>query len=259
MNYKHLKETWIKPVDLKNYRIKINKYMYFIHIPKTSGSSLESKQIIKLGHGFNVENIYRTPANKKGWHGYETCYWQMYKYPKTPNTKITIIRNPFDLLCSYYHHGSKLMPYGNYCESGWASVNYTHQFKTFKEFITAYCDPNFKWHQPQFQKFLFSQLFDINHNCVADIIIKYEYLNEAKKILNTLLEYPIEDSFINKTFNKKHSYKDYYDNEMIELINKKCYRELKYFNYDFNGSTKYEPLIINCSIKYDVYADNIVN
>ena len=73
--------------------IKIHKYVYFIHVPKTSGSSLKSNQIIKLGHNFNVENIYRTPANKKGYHGYHTCFWEMYKYPNTPNTKITIIRN----------------------------------------------------------------------------------------------------------------------------------------------------------------------
>ena len=113
--------------------IQINEYVYFIHIPKTSGNSLKSKQIDKLGHGFNVKNIYRTPANKKGWIGYKTCDWEIYKYNKTPNTKISIIRNPFDLLCSYYHHGEKLNPNGEYCHSGWASVNYTHQFKTFKE------------------------------------------------------------------------------------------------------------------------------
>ena len=44
---------------------------------------------------------------------------------------------------------------------------------------------------------------------------------------------------------------------MIELVNKKCHRELKYFN--FTGSTKHEPLIINCNIKYDVYNDKIIN
>jgi len=238
--------------------IKINEYIYFIHIPKTSGTALKSEQIKNLGHGFNVEEIYRTPANKKGWSGYYTCFWDKYEYPNTPNTKISIIRNPFDLLCSYYYHGVKLNPNGEYCHSGWASVNYTHQFKTFKEFITAYCNPNFEWHQPQFQKFLFSQLFDINHNCVADIIIKYEYLNEAKKMLNTKLKHPIQRGRANISKNKKKSYKEYYDEEMIELVNKKCYRELKYFNYDFNGSTKHEPLIINCNIKYDVYNDNLL-
>jgi hypothetical protein len=237
----------------------IHGLVYFIHIPKTSGTALESKQIIKLGHNFNVEKIYRIPANEKGHIDYKTCYYGIYNYPKIPNTKISIIRNPFDLLCSYYHHGENLKPNGIYCHSGWASVNYTHQFKTFKEFITAYCDPNFKWHVPQFQKFLFSQLFDISHNCVADIIIKYEYLNEAKKILNTKLNYPILDKKRNLSTRKKNSYETYYDEEMIDLVTKKCHRELKLFNYNFNGSTKHEPLIINCNVKYDVYNDNIID
>ena len=78
-------------------------------------------------------------------------------------------------------------------------------------------------------------------------------------MLNTKLENPIKDIYVNKSDNKKKSYKEYYDEEMIELVNKKCQRELKYFNYDFNGSTKHEPLIINCNIKYDVYNDNIIN
>ena len=48
-----------------NNTIKIHNTVYFIHIPKTSGSSLTSKQIIKLGHRFNVKNIYRIPKKKK--------------------------------------------------------------------------------------------------------------------------------------------------------------------------------------------------
>ena len=78
-------------------------------------------------------------------------------------------------------------------------------------------------------------------------------------MLNTKLEYPIEDIYTNKSHNKTKSYKYYYDEEMIELVNKKCHRELKYFNYDFTGSTKHEPLIINYNIKYDVYNDKIIN
>lgn len=240
-----------------NYDFTIQDYIYFIHIPKTSGSSLSSKQIIKLGHGFNVKNIYRTPASKKGHSTFISCYWDVYNYPKIPNTKISIIRNPFSLLCSYYHHGKELVLNGKYCHSGWACVNYTHTFKSFKEFIVAYCNPNFKWHIPQLQKFLFSQLFDKNHNCAADIIIKYEYLDEARQILNSKLKYPIIYKNTNKSKRITKSYKEYYDEEMIKLVKKKCYKELKYFNYDFNGSTKYEPLIINCNIKYDIYNDKI--
>jgi hypothetical protein len=234
-----------------------NKVLYFIHIPKTSGSAFESKQIIKLGHRFNVPNLYRTPKDKRGFHEYITDKWSLYTYPRKNHYKITIIRNPFDLLCSYYHHGEKLKLDGSYSHSGWASVNYTHQFKTFKEFITAYCDPSFTWHMPAFKNFLFSQLFNINSNCIVDIIIKYEYRDEAIDMLNIKLTHKINKN-IRRNVSNKENYKKYYDQEMIDLVYKKCDRELKYFNYDFNGSTKYEPLIINPTIKYDVYNNKII-
>ena len=246
----------------------INKYVYFVHLPKTGGTSFaphgkkKNKQISNIGHCFHVKNIYRVPRFSGGHSSHNSVFFPCYKYPdkiEKPNTKISIIRNPFDLLCSYYHHGEKLKSDNKYGHSGWLSVNYIHQFKTFKEFIIAYCNPNFDWHIPQIQKFLFSQLFDINHNCVADIIVKFEYMDEAIEILNKKMIYPIKDRLINKSKNKKKCYKEYYDQEMIELINKKCYRELKYFNYNFNNSTIHEPLIVDCKIKYDVYNDQIID
>ena len=241
---------------LENMNIK-NKILYFIHIPKTSGTALDSKQIIKQSHKFHLPKIYRTPKNLNGHHFYDTEYWETGKYPIKNHIKISIIRNPYDLLCSYYFHNENLNLNSNIKNNGWASVNYTHKFKSFKQFINAYCDPKFDWHIPIFKNFLFSQLFNTQHDCIANIIIKYEYLDEAKKILNRFLEHKIKQTLTNKSILKKKNYKDYYDKEMIEKVRKKCARELKYYNYDFNGSTKKEVFIINSDIKYDFINDKV--
>ena len=235
-----------------------NNLLYFIHIPKTSGTALTSDQIIKLGHNFNVPNVTRWSAESRGFHEYSSKWWDVYTYPFSQHYKITIIRNPFDLLFSYYSHDEPLNPDGSYCHSGWAAVNYSHQFKTFKQFIHAYCDPSFHWHVPAFKCFLYSQLFDETHKCVADIIIKYEHLDIAIRALNTKMAHPIEEKNIDNVSLRKgtSTYRDHYDDEMIELVTKKCQRELHYFGYTFHGSDS-TGIIVNPKIKYDVYGDKL--
>lgn len=246
-------------LNLNNYDFT-RKLLFIIHIPKTGGTALNesSRQIINLSHAFNVSKVYRIPKSLRGHEEYISDRWPVYIYPKLNHYKITVIRNPFDLLCSYYFHGEELKDNDEYSHSGWASVNYTHKFKSFKEFIIAYCDENFKWHVPALKNFLYSQLFDNNFNCVADFIIKYEYLNDAIDEFNKKLTFPIKKNHKANVSNlKKNNYKDYYDEEMINLVSEKCKKELIYFNYNFEGSTKYEP-IFNTRLKYDVHK-NVFN
>lgn len=239
-------------------KIKTNvDAIYFIHIPKTSGKALESPKINKLGHGFNIRGAHRTPSHLKGFAGYKSKKWKKYVYPVKNNLKITIIRNPFDLLCSYYFHGEQLKKNGKYCHSGWAAVNYTHQFKTFKEFITAYCDEKFKWHQPLFKQFLYSQLFNRKDKCVADIVIKYEFLNKGIGVLNEKGMQIATNSVHNVSSNKKMRYDKYYDDEMIEMVKRKCARELKAFKYDFNGSIDDNAFIVDINMKYNIKKDKM--
>jgi len=227
---------------------------YFIHIPKTAGSSLASQHITKLGHGFQVPGIYRTPASQGGWHGYTTEYWHQYSYKVPHHLKMTIVRNPFDLLCSYYHHGDPLLPDKQYSHSGWASVNYTHQFRSFEEFIFAYCDPAFKWHQPIFQQFLWSQLFNKEGNCVCDFIVKYEGMEKAFQEMNRV-GYNIQNRNNNKSKLKTKSYKEYYTKEMREAVEKKCARELKVFRYDFHNTIDNSAFIYPTHLHYSLETD----
>jgi|TARA_Y200000002_G_scaffold361117_1_gene346928 hypothetical protein len=239
-----------------------NNKLYFIHIPKTSGSSINKcKALENLGHCFNVPNVYRTPCSKKGLAGWKTDYFPLCKSLPLKRHILTIIRNPFDMLASYYHHRNPPKLNNNtYNESGWGAVNYKHNFQSFKEFIKAYCDINFEWHVPALHKFLYSQLFDTNGKCVADIIMKYEFRSEGINILNKKL-HPTKQIPSTKHKNKgqhNKNYKEYYDKEMIKLVEKKCSRELKYFNYNFNGSTNKDIFIFNCNIKYDLATDKII-
>ena len=243
---------------------KIENFLCFIHIPKTSGTSFESKQIIKCWHRFNAPNIYRLPPCKGGFpfcDGSGEEHWPLYDniFKMYENHyKISIVRNPFDLLCSYYFHFHENSDIPDCFRSGWGGVNNIYNFSSFKEFIVSYCNLDFEWHVPALKNFLFSQLFDKDGQCVADIILKFEYIDTAKKILGEVLNSPFDEIYENKSSNKKKNYKDYYDDEMIKLVEKKCSRELKFFNYNFYGSTEYEPIIINYKkINYNLYTDKI--
>lgn len=227
------------------------KKIYFLHIPKTAGTYLKgNNKLKKLSHGFCIDNAYRLSKYENGHKTYKTNYYKIYKFPIINNIKITIIRNPFDLLCSYYFHGNH----------GWASVNKTHNFNSFNDFIKAYCDKKFKWHVPLLKQFLFSQIFDKKGNCVVDVIIKYEYLfNGLKKINKHFNEniFIIDKVIKRKSERKKKNYKEYYTNELIKLILKKCERELKLFKYNFNGSIDDNSLIFPKNIKYDIFNDKV--
>merc|ERR1711976_585510 len=157
-----------------------------MHIPKTSGTSLAGSSLKKLGHKFNVDFASRTPASLGGHSAWGTPFWPRYHFPKKPCLKIAVIRNPFDMLVSYYMHGCELNVNGSYSHSGWGAANYTHQLHSFDAFIRAYCDPNFKWHVPLLKQFLYSQLFDERDNCVPDLILKFESLSTALPELGKL-------------------------------------------------------------------------
>lgn len=232
--------------------------IYQLHIPKTSGTSISGKKWTKgpaAAHTFNVDFSskfgHKSIARQHKLYMKNPQYHPQQKYPNKNNIKVAILRNPFDLLCSYYHHGKALAAKKKQCHSGWASVNYIHQFHTFEEFIQGYCDKQFKWHQPMFKQFLFSQLFNKEGDCVPDILLKYEYLDDSIQVMNKTWGLDlVRSSDTNVSWRKKHNYTFYYTDKLFELVSEKCKKELQIFKYDFRNIIDDSYFIIPKNLKF---------
>ena len=203
--------------------------LYFIHIPKSAGTFIQnvySNTNIKKLEGEHPSCLSKEFIQKNCNYKWDTFLLKSDLFISCP-IKFTIIRNPYDLLKSYF-----LSRWGDY-DLGMKCKLPT---KNFKELIIDYCDPLIEWHIPLMKKFLYHQLFDDNGNCHCDYAIIYDNLNvgflELMKITNNY-NYKIPDIKINKSNTK--NYKEYYDDEMISMVNKKCKKELDMFNFDFNG------------------------
>ena len=226
-----------------------HKKCYFVHIPKTAGNSVRSV--------LRDRNLLTNPGYKKYQreHHFASRNAQRvvgshlsFKTPIFPsflddplyhdaNFSFTIVRNPFDMLVSYYiHHIENHKK--NWADHGWANVNGHHGFSSFDEFVRFYaeCSPG-EWHVPSLNQNLFGQIFDDDSELSVDYVIYYEKMQEGLSELLVLLTGRNETiSLPRKNISlqrENRKYQDFYDNELKGLISKKCEWELKSFKYDF--------------------------
>jgi hypothetical protein len=203
----------------------------FIRIQKSGSTSLKkcldtSDNIIMLAHAYSypIGNI-----NGWSWEGeYESNNWSN-EFPtfKTEsfNKIYALVRNPFDILISYYYHSNK----NNKNIDGWANCNIVHGFKSWEEFLESYIDPSYEWHIPPMKKSMFSFAYDCVGNIIVDDFFKLE---EIDKLNHFLIEnkLPIM-STENVTMHKNHK-KIHYNSEQIIKLSKIWEMDLKYFSYD---------------------------
>ena len=262
-----------------------NSKLYYAHIPKTAGTFTKKylQDIIyntNIDHGFSVDNIfsYSNILNEDKKYFFKN-YFEDFKLKKP--LIFSTFRNPFDLLCSYYMHKRSI----GLVHNGWLGCNDYHKFKSFKEFIISFADPNFLWHLPSLNNFLLSQLFDKKNVCLTDFFITYENLNNNLKLIkysfmikqiktlgfkedlykNTIFTNKLKNILktyknlifsnskkkIRRSVNKEKDYRYYYDNEMIDCIYNKCSRELDLFGYDFDKLNSKNAILNNEDGFYD--------
>lgn len=182
---------------------------YFVHIPKTGGryalNALEGI-VNNIGHHGYRETMVRGWGSWKDTnrlHKYST-FGGYIRHNIPPRKLITIIRNPFDFLGSYYHYRSH-----DNC-NGWGNCNEIHNIKTFDQFLDYFLDDCFEWHFPAFQSNLFWQIFN-NGDLLPfkENIFKIESLNIDLK------------NFIERNNLPDIIYKDHTPATYIHLYNKK--------------------------------------
>jgi len=190
-----------------------DEHRRFIHIPKTAGGYLgDTLGIDSLGHKHfsrKARDLVEFVGNTAG----DITY-------RKPANCFAVIRNPFSWLVSYYHHDSG--------GSGWGNANNIHGFKSFHEFVMAYCNEEFKWHAPMLKDFAWAQIYADSGFCVPRFLLYFETL--ADGLMETL---GIEATQKEPTRDYRHLYTD----DLIAAVNEKCWWEINWFGYDFDGRT----------------------
>ena len=209
--------------------------IYFTGILKTGGTSLRSMlkrhnnpKLRGLDHGYFYYPWDSKEDEKKYWTDqgflskpyFPELYQELYTY-------VGIVRNPFDILVSYYYHGRTPGPKYN----GWANVNIIHNLNSFSDFVDYYLDPSKPWHLPPMKKSMFSFLYDKQGKIITDAIFKLENIHKLNQFLIMLgLD---ELNHENKTAHKLNHYSQYYKPEQVEALTNLWKKDLEYFNYNF--------------------------
>ena len=233
----------------------------FLHVPKCGGTYV--KRRLNTVDGINFKEVsrdYRAAINEV-----------------ENSISISIIRNPFDLLVSWWvskHQKNikrgKLPTLHNTPAKRHINLDYS---KNFKNFVISFVnDKNIPQDSYQFyqREFLFFQFFNQNSDCMVDYLFKTEYL--SKSMDKFLLDHGLKSKKVTaaRTIDGKRlldkneerinvsrigsetNYRRYYDDETIKIVKNKFKHELEMFEYDFddNGAEfvdtnniKYKPYI----------------
>jgi len=218
------------------YRRKIA----FLHIPKTGGTYInqhESKQkpvlapFIRLGHSY-FSNERFNPLFAPHHNNLAKSIVRSTDFLKS-HFVFSIIRNPFSFFVSYlFHAGYQGTQYANPEHYDYDIAN-----KGFEYLLKTIANREDTWPN---RKFLFLQLFTNQGSFVPSWLLRQETLDDDLKAMA---------DFYNINYRKKErqrvgghaNYKEFFDDQLVELVYKTWGRELRLYGYEFTGRIKNYP------------------
>lgn len=232
-------------------QVKVPRWL-FIHIPKTGGTffkrTLRKDQLVE-----NQAHAFPFSFTVDGWKPMATVYkcdpdlknmpWNKnYPFPPAsdsahPPDYVTVVRNPFALLYSYWRYIPQDKSDWEGDVSGFANCNNVMGTHTFHGFIEHYIDPEKKWHIPPLKKNIFAQIYS-DHNMLIpkmENILRCETLDvdaarwcERNRIRTQ--EVPAHRRNINPI---QAVYKDKYTPLQVKELRQVWSQQLETFGYDF--------------------------
>jgi hypothetical protein len=179
----------------------------FIHISKTAGTSI----VDVIGKPFRKHLTVKDVINVIGQKKWDQAY------------KFTVIRNPWDKVVSQYKHAIKMN-----------SNNMAIKRIEFKDWVACtYGEPKDPFYYGRAQMFFPQVEWLKNYQGKIDVdkIIRFENLNEGiNEVFETLA---IESNLphLNETY--KTNYRDFYDEESIQIITEWFHEDIQEFGYTF--------------------------
>lgn len=218
------------PIKFKiDYNYDLN--LYFCHYPKTGGTYIEN--LLFNNHGknpFGLDKLFKDKDINVYWLAHDIDY---YKFKNPNSLLVTMVRNPLELIKSYYSHG----------QAGLSNILIKHNIKSFDNFIDIFTTKNV---YPRFIDNYMYKNFFINDKCIFDFVLRTETLTDDFILLLSIFN--IDYSSIN--FNlSNYDKNNYIYNEFTNIYNLQHKEERK------NGLTytiKHKQMIYN---KYKFYFD----
>lgn len=203
-----------------------HKFIFF-HIPKTGGTSVESKlkafsDITAINQKDNIYWHHAEPQELKT--HFKSKNWEWNEY-----FKFAVVRNPWAFCLSiwtYAHQCKKQwqgMDTSNFPDLSWVrAVNNITSNNNYSDFcLKAYR-----------QDTQYNFLHDSSGNCMVDYVCKLENIQKDMDHVCDLLNLPAQ-KIAHENVSNKQNYRSFYNKESRDFIGELCKNTISQFNYKF--------------------------
>lgn len=217
--------------------ISYRKNFLFVHIAKTGGTSIRaalrpyrwgSWYSIPLWAASQVSQLTR-PRHKLGLkfprHAKAIAAKEMLPEPVYRNLfKFAIVRNPWDLQVSSWHHIQREKP------------EVLKEIRTFGDFLRLKFDPErpYDYMLDTSAELQHEYIVDLQGRVIIDFIGRYENLQEGFDTICRKIGIPTPELPHLRRATERDDYRHYYDDALVELVAQHYRRDLDLLGYRFD-------------------------